>query len=314
VDNSKVGYPLRFEDFLDWFGTEKECVEYIAKLRWADGYKCPKCSSTKAWATEKGLMHCSECGHQTSVTAGTVFQGTRKSLKLWFHVMWWVVSQKTGCSALNLKNAMDFESYETAWTWLQKLRRVMIRPNREMLSGRIEVDETYLGAEETGVHGRETDTKVLIVAAVEEQDGRIGRVRFRCVKNASSEELVPFIQDNIDKSSTVVTDGWSGYNSLESKGYNHVVYNVSKSELTASELLPNVHLVIALVKRWLLGTHQGAVSEKHLQYYLDEFSFRFNRRLSTNRGLLFYRLMQLAVTQKACTMDEITGKSDFSDF
>jgi transposase-like protein/Zn ribbon nucleic-acid-binding protein len=314
MEHREADYPEKFEDFLEWFGTEKDCIDYIAKIRWADGFKCPKCGAVNAWITEKGLMHCVECEHQTSVTAGTVFQGTRKSLKLWFHVMWWMVSQKTGCSALNLKNAMDFDSYETAWTWLHKLRKTMVRPNREMLAGNIEVDETYLGAEETGVKGRETDKKVLVVVAVEEIDGRLGRVRFRCVKNASSDELIPFIQDNIEINSNVITDGWSSYKSLASKGYNHTVYTISKSGMSADELLPNVHLVISLVKRWLLGTHQGAVSEKHLQAYLDEFSFRFNRRLSTHRGKLFYRLMQLAVTFKACTMDEITGKVSFGDF
>jgi len=121
-------YPEKFEDFLEWFATEEDCVEYIVRLRWPEGFRCPKCNAEKAWPTAKGLMHCSSCGHQTSVTAGTVFQGTRKSLRLWFHVMWWVVSQKTGCSALTLKNVMGFDSYETAWTWLQKLRRVMVRP------------------------------------------------------------------------------------------------------------------------------------------------------------------------------------------
>jgi len=302
-------YPDKFEAFLEWFETEQDCIDYIVKLKWPDGFRCPECCSEKAWPTAKKLMHCSDCGHQTSVTAETVFHGTRKSLKLWFHVMWWVVSQKTGCSALTLKNVMGFDSYETAWTWLQKLRRIMVRPGREMLSGRVEVDETFLGAEEEGKPGRGSDKKVQIAVAVEENDGRLGRVRFRCIENSSAEQLIPFIEDNIKKGSTVVTDGWSGYNEVSSKGYNHTVYKISGSGKTADELLPNVHLIISLVKRWLMGTHQGAASEKHLQYYLDEYSFRFNRRLSTHRGKLFYRLMQLSVSQRAQTMNEITGKT-----
>lgn len=301
-------YPQTYEDFLEWFKTEEDCINYISKIRWQDGFKCPKCFSTKAWRTSKGLMHCYNCGHQTSVIAGTLFQGTRKPLRLWFSVIWWVVSQKNGSSALNLKNAMNFKSYETAWTWLQKLRRIMIKPGRELLCGNVEVDETYLEGEEAGVIGREIGNKILIVVAVEENNGKIGRVRFRCIKNASSKELIPFITDNIDKNSHIITDAWSGYSPLKNKEYVHEVKNISKSDKNADELLPKVHLIISLVKRWLLGTHQGAVSEKHIQYYLDEYSFRFNRRLSKHRGKLFYRIIQQAVTQEAITMDEITGR------
>ena len=261
-------YPQTYEDFLEWFKTEEDCINYISKIRWQDGFKCPKCFSTKAWSTSKGLMHCYNCGHQTSVIAGTLFQGTRKPLRLWFSVIWWVVSQKNGSSGLNLKNAMNFKSYETAWTWLQKLRRIMIRPGRELLCGNVEVDETYLGGEEAGVIGREIGNKILIVVAVEENNGKIGRVRFRCIRNASSNELIPFITDNIDKNSHIITDAWSGYSPLKNKEYVHEVKNISKSDKNADELLPNVHLIISLVKRWLLGTHQGAVSEKHIQYYL----------------------------------------------
>src|SRR5665648_67264 len=232
----------------------------------------------------------------------------KKPLRLWFNVIWWVMSQKTGVSALNLKNAMNFKNYETTWTWLQKLRRIMIRPGREQLNGAVEVDETYIGGPETGVVGRETESKVLVVVAVEVREGKLGRVRFRCIKNASSNELIPFIMDNVDINSNVITDGWKGYSSLQSKGYQHEVRNISKSDKEANELLPGVHRVIGLVKRWLLGTHQGAVSEKHLQYYLDEYSFRFNRRLSRYRGKLFFRTIQQAVISKAITMDEITGK------
>jgi len=301
-------YPQTYEDFLEWFKTEEDCINYISKIRWQNGFMCPKCFSTKAWRTSKGLMHCYNCGHQTSVIAGTLFQGTRKPLRLWFSVIWWVVSQKNGSSALNLKNAMSFKSYETAWTWLQKLRRIMIRPGRELLCGNVEVDETYLGGEEAGVIGREIGNKILIVVAVEENKGKIGRVRFRCIKNASSKELIPFITDNIDKNSHIITDAWSGYSPLRDKEYVHEVKNIFKSDKNADELLPKVHLIISLLKRWLLGTHQGAVSEKHIQYYLDEYSFRFNRRLSKHRGKLFYRIIQQAVTQEAITMDEITGK------
>lgn len=166
----------------------------------------------------KGLMHCSNYGHQTSVIAGTLFQGTRKPLRVWFSVIWWVVSQKTEASALNLKDAMSFNSYETAWTWLQKLRRIMIRPGRELLRGEVEVDETYIGGEETGEICRGAENKVLVVVAVEIINNKSGRVRFRCIKNASAEELIPFIIDNTDKNSLIITDGWSAHSSLKDKG------------------------------------------------------------------------------------------------
>ena len=192
--------------------------------------------------------------------------------------------------------------------WLHKLRRVMIRPGRERLHGTVETDDTYIGGEEKGSKGRKIGKKTLVVVAVEEVDGKLGRVRFRCITDASGENLIPFVQDNVEPGSKVRTDGWKGYEGLEKKGYKHVVRQVSGSGKTASELLPNVHIVIALVKRWLMGTHQGAVSSKHLQYYLDEYAFRFNRRLSTHRGKLFYRLMQQAVMIKATPLGKLLAK------
>jgi transposase-like protein len=194
------------------------------------------------------------------------------------------------------------------WTWLQKLRSLMIRPGRELLRGEVEVNETYIGGEEAGVVGRGAKNKFLVAVTVEVVNDKPGRVRFRCIKNASSEELIPFVIDNVDRNSLVITDGWKSYSSLKDKGYKHKVMNISKSGKDANELLPRVHLIESLVKRWLMGTHQGAVSNRHLQYYLDEYSFRFNRRLSRHRSKLFYRIIQLAVCQEATTMDEITGK------
>lgn len=219
--------------------------------------------------------------------------------------MWWVMSQKTGASAQNLKDAMGFGSYKTTWAWLQKLRRVMIRPGRDRLQGTVEVDETYIGQEEGGIKGRKVVDRALVAIAVECGDGWIGRVRFRCIPDASEDNLIPFVEDYVEAGSRVVTDGWRGYSSLEPKGYRHDVLMVEGSGKEASELLPHVHLVFSLVRRWLLGTHQGAVSNVHLQYYLDEYAFRFNRRLSTYRGKLFYRLMQQAVTTEATPLRKL---------
>lgn len=209
--------------------------------------------------------------------------------------MWYVTSQKLGGSALGLQRALGLGSYQTAWTWLHKLRRAMVRPGRERLSGAVEVDETYLGGLEEGVRGRQTATKALIVVAAQENGRGIGRIRVRRIPDASADSLTAFIEDSIEPGSIVHTDAWLGYDRLKSKGYAHQISFLHGNKRTPSELLPRVHLVVSLLKRWLVGTHQGAVSRKHLDYYLDEFAFRFNRRRSRARGLLFYRLLQQAV-------------------
>ena len=292
-------YPRHFQEFLEQFKNEDDCWNYIYEIRWPNGFVCPKCNERdKYWLTENKLIHCSSCGHQASVTGGTIFHGTRKPLLLWFHIMWWVVAQKTGASANNLTDFMGFGSYETAWSWLQKLRRAMARPERDRLSGEIEVDETFIGGKEigTGKQGRGAETKTLVVVATECIGKQIGRVRFKCIPEASREYLLQFIEENIEPGSTVITDGWKGYSSLaNSKKYKHEIKVISGSGKEAHELLPHVHLVDSLVKRWINGTHQESISPKYLSYYLDEFAFRFNRKLSTYRGKLFYRLMQQAV-------------------
>ena len=199
-------------------------------------------------------MHCTSCGHQTSVTSGTIFHGTRKPLLLWFHIMWWVVAQKTGASANNLMDFMGFGSYETAWSWLQKLRRAMVRPERDLLSGEIEVDETFIGGKEvgTGKQGRGSEIKTLVVVATECIGKQIGRVRFKCIPEASGEQLLQFIEETIEKGSTIITDGWTGYSFLKNADkYKHEIKIISDSGKEAHELLPHVHLVDSLVKRWI---------------------------------------------------------------
>lgn len=292
-------YPRHFQEFLEQFSNEDDCWNYIYEIRWPNGFVCPKCGEhNKYWLTDHKLIHCSSCGHQASVTGGTIFHGTRKPLLLWFHIIWWVVAQKTGASAYNLTDFMGFGSYETAWSWLQKLRRAMVRPERDRLSGEVEVDETFIGGKEIGKgkQGRGAETKTLVVVATECIGKQIGRVRFKCIPESSREYLSQFVIENIEPGSTVVTDGWTGYNFLtSSEKYNHEIKAIYRSRKEAHELLPHVHLVDSLVKRWINGTHQGSISPKYLSYYLDEFAFRFNRKLSKYRGKLFYRLMQQAV-------------------
>ena len=292
-------YPQNFEEFLDWFSVEDDCAAYLEWIRWPGGFVCPKCSDTKAWRTDRGLWHCQGCQRQTSVTVGTVFEDSRKPLRLWFHVMWLMMAQKTGLSARNLRDTYGFGSYQTAWGWLQKLRSVMIRIGRERLAGRVEVDEAYVGGHKEGTRGRGAEGKTLVLVAVEgKTKKKLGRVRFRCVAAIDRGTVTSFVQDYVEAGAIVVTDGLSVYEKLGAAGFDHRPHIVSTGGEAARKQLDHVHLVISLLKRWLGGTHQGAVTPSHLQAYLDEFSFRFNRRLSQHRGKLFYRLMQQAVTMR----------------
>jgi transposase-like protein len=287
-------YPQTLADFEKWFATENACREFLFKLRWPDGFVCPRCQGRKGWATTRDLLVCTACGHQASLTAGTLFQDTRKPLMVWFRAMWWVTSQKNGASALGLQRVLGLGSYHTAWTWLHKMRRAMVRPGRDRLSGVVEVDETYLGAIEQGVRGRGAGGKALIVVAAEENGRGIGRIRMRRIPDASADSLHAFIIDSVEAGSTIHSDGWKGYLGLDAKGFGRQV-TVGRDQASPEDLLPRIHLVISLLKRWLLGTHQGAVSYEHLDYYLDEFTFRFNRRASKHRGKLFFRLLEQAV-------------------
>ena len=292
---------MTFEEFTSRFSNEEQCREYLIQLRWPNGFRCPKCGNDKAWLVGDVLYECQECGHQTSVIAGTIFQDTRKPLKTWFTAMWWVTTQKYGGSAEGLQQVLGLKSYQTAWTWLHKIRSAMVRPGREQLSGTIEVDETYIGGTESGgKRGRGTENKALVVIAVELDGKRLGRVRMRVIKEATGETLGAFISENIAKGSKIITDGWSGYSKLDTEGYGHEIYTRGDTKQTG-ETLPHVHLVVSLVKRWLLGTHQGAVQPKHLQGYLEEYTFRFNRKNAAKRGLLFYRLLENAMRVEPLT-------------
>ena len=282
-------YPRTLEEFEGRFATEQACREYLMQLRWPQGFVCPRCGGRRARPSWRGLLRCGQCDYQASVTAGTIFQDTRLPLRTWFRTMWWVTSQKNGASALGLQSILGLGSYRTAWALLHKLRRAMVRPGRERLSGRVEVDETYVGDAEEGLRGRQTQKKALVAIAAEEDGAGIGRIRMKRIREASKQQLHGFIQEAVEPDSTIHTDGWEGYVGLEALGYRHEYDFLAGSSQSASELLPHVHRVAALLKRWLIGTHQGAVSREHLDYYLDEYTFRFNRRRSRHRGKLFYR-------------------------
>ena len=287
------------------FSSEEACREYLEDLRWPQGFICPRCQTREYWLGSRGRKICVGCGYQATVTAGTIFERTRMPLMLWFRAIWWVTSQKNGVSALGLQRVLGLGSYETAWTCLHKLRHAMVRPNRDKLSGLVEVDETYLGGLEEGVRGRKTEKKALIAVGAEENGKGIGRIRMCRIKDASAASLHPFVVHNIEPGSLIHTDGWEGYSGLDKQGYSHKVTVLRGRKESASELLPRVHRVISLLKRWLMGTHQGAVSHEYLDYYLDEFTFRFNRRNSRHRGKLFYRLLQQAVSVEPMTYGQL---------
>ena len=297
-------YPRNLKEFDARFGSEKACREYLLKLRWPDGFRCPRCGCRESSPVRTVLLRCRDCRHQTSVTAGTIFQSTRLSLRLWFRAMWWMTTQKNGVSALGLQRVLGLRRYETAWTWLHKLRRAMVRPGRDRLAGRVEVDETYLGGAEEGLRGRHLRAKTLIVVAAQEDGRGIGRIRMRQIVDASAESLLPFVEESITPGSVVRTDGWLGYAPLRTTGYLHEIISLRGRKKPASELLPRVHRVVSLLKRWLMGTHQGSASHKHLDYYLDEFTFRFNRRRSQSRGKLFYRLVQQRGVDRPLTIHQ----------
>ena len=243
-----------------------------------------------------GLFHCSACKHKVSIIARTIFQGTRKPLRIWFQAIWYVTSQKFGGSALGLQHALDLGSYQTAWSWLHKMRRAMVLGGRSPLSGNVEIDETFVGGKKQGGKpGRGAGKKSIVLIAIELHEPMgFGRVKMKRVFDVSGDSLIPFVCENVKPGSVVITDCWKGNNMLEEHGYTHYKINISKSGDPAHVHLPGVHRIASLLKRWLLGAHQGAVRPKHLDYYLDEYTFRFNLRSSKARGMLFYRLLEQA--------------------
>ena len=292
----------------EWFRSDAACREYIRRLRWPDGFLCPECGvAADPWGMSRGRLRCRACEWETSLTAGTVFQDTRKPLRMWFLAMWFVTSQKNGVSALGLQRALGLGSYETAWTWLHKLRRAMVRPGRDCLTGTVEVDETYVGGPEEGRRGRGAEAKTIVAVAAEKSGRAIGRIRLRRIKDVSAGSLLPFVQNVVAPGSAVHTDGWRGYSGLANAGYQHQITVISDGLDPAHEVMPRVHTVASLLKRWLLGTHQGGIQRQNLDYYLDEFTFRFNRRRSNARGLLFHRLAQQAIAVEPAPYNSIVG-------
>jgi transposase-like protein len=307
--------PRDLPTFLERFGTDQACRVYLVRARWPEGFRCGGCGHDQVYSHKKRLIEeCRACGKQHSILAGTLFEQTKTGLARWFLAIYLVTSSKGGISAMELQRQMGFGSYGTAWAWLHKIRRAMVVPGRKPLSDRVEADETLVGGPRPGKPGRGASGKTVVAGAVESRRGqaqgrRLGRLRLQAVRDASASSLVGFLGQNVLSPAQVATDGWSGYRGLDAEGYAHQPIPLARSWGDAALRLPAIHLVFGLAKRWLLGTHHGAVSAKHLQSYLDEYVFRFNRRTAKSIAHRFARLIEQAVLTQPTTYRAISHGS-----
>ncbi len=316
IDSGGVNpYPRTWSEFLARFPTEEACLTYLEALRWPQGFVCPRCAvASSPSRVSRGRLLCKDCGHQSTVTAGTIFDKTRTPLRVWLAGAWYVTNQKLGVSALGLQRVLGLGGYQTAWTMLHRFRKAMVRLDRERLGGLVEVDETYLAITDreapiSKAKRKNNTSKVLIAIAVEVHEPKgFGRIRLQRVDSDADVCVVPFVEANIEPGSVVRTDGSAAYRSLTQRGYTHQRTVMLGSDVPAHVSMVGVHRVASLVKRWILGTHHGAVQPGHLDAYLDEFVFRFNRRTSGSRGLLFYRLLQQAVITDPLTYNDVVSR------
>lgn len=290
-------YPKNQMEFERLFSTDEQCLSYLLLLRLENSYLCPSCSHAEYWINDRKQMVCKLCKRQTSILAGTIFHGTKTSITLIFRALWFIVAQKNGVSAVSVQKILGINRYETVWTWLHKFRRLMVVPERSKLLGTVEIDETLVGGKKSGKRGRGAEGKILVVIAIELVGKKMGRVRMETIECADRVQLNQFVKNNVELESTVITDGWKGYTDIKKMKYKHEIQN-QKLILDKEEITPNVHKIASLLKRWLLGTHQNYVSQDYLNFYLDEFTFRYNRRNSKSRGLLFYTLLKQAMSHQ----------------
>lgn len=300
-------FPNTYREFVQYFPNDNVCAAYLEQLRWPTGFCCPSCQIRgEPWRQTRGRLVCSACRHQTSVTAGTIMEKTRTPLTTWFEAAWHLTTAKNGFSAKTLERTLG-TCYRTAWTMLQRYRISMVRSERGRLTGGVEVDETFVGGVvQGGKRGRGSSKSVVVIAVEVKEPKGFGRVRMRHIPEASAANLQPFICDVVDRSATVRTDGWKGYNGLSKLKYMHKRIVLSSSGNPAHVAMPGVHRVASLLKRWILGTHQGSFVPAHLQSYLEEYTFRFNRRTSRSRGLVFRRLMEQAMVTGPVTETDVT--------
>lgn len=291
--------PASLRAFEKRFASEAACEEFLAAVRYAEGFVCPRCGVGRGWSLNgHRLIECAN-GHKVSLTAGTMLHGTRQDLLTWFHAAFLVSTLTPGISALQFQRQLGLTRYETAFQMLHRVRSALVAPGRERLRGEVEVDETFIGGKDPDQDGRGGD-KVLVVGAVEIVNRvaspasptrrPIGRVRLRAVPDASANSLAGFVETEIELGAIVHTDGWDGYRRLRRCGYDHHRMVQGKGR-DAKAVLPHIHRVFSNLKAWLKGTHHGRIEPKYLQAYLDEYTFRFNRRFW--RAPAFLRVLML---------------------
>jgi transposase-like protein len=297
-------FPRSIVDFQERFPDNAACLDYLADSRWPEGFRCPACGGRRSWVLERRhLWECAECHQQTSITAGTVMHGTRTSLRLWFWAAYLVATHTPGISAVQLQRQLGISRYETAWLILQKLRRAMVAPEREPLSGEVEVDETLVGGHHEGRRGgRQREGKALVGVIVEIRGQGSGRLRLVALPDASRDTLTKLVEEFVVPGAIVHTDGWPGYGRLADAGYRHRPRPQRRDLPDAQKLLPRAHRAASNLKTWLQSTHRG-VSPEHLQAYLDEFVFRHNRRRTPMAA--FQTLLGLGALHEPSTYREI---------
>ena len=287
-------FPKTAIEFDERFQTVEGCRAYWIEARWGGSPACAKCSSKRVWPERGGrLFECAECGHQTSLTSGTVLEKTKYPLKVWFRAVFEIASRKNGISAKELQRIMGFGSYKTAWSWLHKIRASLMRPDVEPLEQGVEIDEAYVGSKRLG--------KALVLVAAE----RGGRVRLALVDNNDEATIKHFADAYIAPRTDVTTDGLASYNVRSLGERQHEQKIQMKDERRKDDALQHAHWVVSLLKRWLFGTHGGAVKTRHLQSYLDEFQFRYNRRKTNGAARLTARAIERLVAEPLRTMKQI---------
>lgn len=297
-------FPQTLAEFEDAFPDEASCRIFLIKLRWGGTPRCSRCDSESLWELSSGRFECSACGRQTSVTAGTPLHGTRKPLKMWFRAVWEMTTHKGGISAKDLQRIMGFGSYETAWSWLHKLRRCAFRRTREPLDGPVQVDDGYIGGR-SRQQGRPNGTKALVFVAAEAH----GRVRLEHSPDLTIESVKAFVDRNLTTASEVTTDGWVSFSSKSLGARPHRQHFQEKKRHFDVDPVQGAHFALSLFKRCWIGTYHGAISWKHLQFYLDEFEFRFNRRNTRGIGRIAARLFQSLVQYPPLTYASIVASN-----
>ncbi|MDO9226946.1 MAG: IS1595 family transposase [Pseudomonadota bacterium] len=324
LERDDLFFPRSLPEFQRLFPDEATCASYLERARWSGGFVCPRCGTfgePYRISTRPSVLRCRKCRCDTSLMAGTVMERTHTPLSVWFWAAYLVSSQTPGISAVQFQRQLGLSCYETAFQILHKLRVGMVRPDQDRIGGKpgevVEADETYVGGRTRG-KGRGVHDMAVVAGAVEvrqrkragslnkRKTGRYaGRVRLALVPDRSAKSLGGFIESTVAPGTRIITDDWSGYAGLSKHGYDHVAIAERGDPQVAEEFMPIIHLVFSNLKTWLRGIHHG-VSPQHLQAYLNEFTFRFNRRFYPFNA--FRSLLGIAGNATAHTYAELYAK------